>query len=201
NKLEEEKPLIDLKELLDLKNYKTQTKKIDDSTNFIYGTNDGTKISGKIDLKTNKKFGWWKINDTKTKNSIDVEMKIEDDKNSRNQFIYYSKGKAQSFASKFYKTKKELNTISYTFNFPKDTFKTKRNIFTYGVFDKNGELTRNEISIPKEKVSNIYYYVLDLSKYAKSKPLYIYGYFTESTYNHQKQAAENWDILTRDTLK
>src|SRR5690606_13011671 len=64
---------LSIKEITNLKNYKVERTKINDTIEKIVGQNSDYSISGNLNTKTKKKDGWWKISNKRLKESFEIE--------------------------------------------------------------------------------------------------------------------------------
>ena len=145
-------------ELTNLKNYRIQKTKINDSIAKIYGENNYHSIEGKLNTKENKKNGWWKIR-FKNKSVIYKIEYLIFDKEKLNQLKVYVDGNLIKSASKFYEAKFESNKFQIKIHFPKiDKKPYQENVeMTYYLADTIRKKINSQIKTKMSKRNDFYF--------------------------------------------
>ncbi|MDP9957288.1 hypothetical protein J2X97_002954 [Epilithonimonas hungarica] len=178
------------KMVLNLKNYKIKTTKINDSITDIRGKSKRFEISGK--LLNGKKISWWEVKEKKAGIRIKFQyVMITDNKNFLNQYIVYRNNHFLKLGSKFYISEISNGKISYIFNMPtKESAKISTSSFNYG-FKRN-----NESLVHPRREKNAYFQDITIPPNAKR----IKGYFIEGKEMTSKSVGLN-TIYTLDSIK
>lgn len=197
---------LNIKQMLDLSEYKLSQRIINDSVVEYIGENEKFSIKGRYNKKQNHKIGWWNIYNKEEKEMFSkIQIFVEDGKERNNQILMYKHNKIDTSKSKFYTTDFEYQEnrvykIKYNFFTPKGTFKTKNVNLFYDIFtDENNSVTK-KISIVVKNNSH-HYCEIDLSKYYHKKNIFIGGLFTEYSYGNKTDEMGINEIFIEDSIK
>lgn len=192
----------DLYNLFLLNNYQVNRKnKLNDSIIQFEGENDRFKIKGKYNFLKKYKTGWWKVYDKKRNEKyLDVDFFMENDKEKKNQIIFYRNNKIDTSNSKFYTKEYSAKNILYKF------YCSKSNNPLYSANVNIGIIAGKPLLYPTdfrcENIKNgVYQYSLNISKYEKYQNLNIIGLFSEYLNNKSKREITVDQIFIDDTIK
>ena len=181
---------FDIKQILNLKNYQIQRVKINDSIDKIEGKNSDFTISGNLNIKTNRKDGWWKISNKNMNENFEIEF-VDIKPENFNQLKFYKNGKLRNDFSTYYEIKKAENNFNLQFNFPKEKGKQFASL-QYLIFDTISKKLLRDEKKELKKNTNSYLLSIPLNKSENA----ILGSISEFTTNEMKNDSARMEVMT-----
>lgn len=204
---QKEKNEIDnLKELglvLNLNNYKTSEKKINDSIFLIKAKNDVYKTSGNYNKNNKSRTGWWNFYKNNEK-VLGVEFNYLDKKEHVNQLIVFDNYKVDSLKSKLYKSEivfdKNGVIICQKFIFFTPNMETLKNksVLNY-IYLQNGKIIKEGTVENLKKNDNRYSFMIPLNL-TENKNIVFKGIFSEITLDKEVTEVGLNEIYIEDSL-
>src|SRR5690606_27939876 len=205
-KIDENPPINDVTQLLDLSKYKLSANIINDSIQEYNDTNDNFLIKGNYNRKQNHKIITRTIyNKVNHEKYLMVEIFVENNIERNNQILFYQNNKIDYTRSKLYTVdilykNDKLHKAAYNFYMPKSYFRTKNVDLIYEIITYKENSNPQKLSL-NIKNNNHHYCEIDLSNYNQDQNILIGGLFSEYSYNDKSQEMGINEIFINDTIK